>query len=79
MNETMIVKVENERGEKIELQLIDSLVVEDQKYVLLAPVGDEDDAYVFRAINLGENKERYEAVEDDAEIDKVATAYDAQF
>ena len=77
MSDSLIIKVLNEDGEKIELQLIDSLVVDGQKYVLLAPIGEEDDAYVYRAISLGDNKESYEYIEDDEEFNKVLDAYEA--
>lgn len=77
MSDSLIIKVLNEDGEKIELQLIDSLVVDGQKYVLLAPVGEEDDAYVYKAISLGDNKESYEYIEDDEEFNKVLDAYEA--
>lgn len=77
MSDSLIIKVLNEDGEKIELQLIDSLVVDGQKYVLLAPIGEEDDAYVYRAIPLGDNKESYEYIEDDKEFNKVLDAYEA--
>lgn len=79
MSENLIVKVVNEDGEKIELQLIDTLTVEGQKYVLLAPVGEESDAYVYRVVDLGDNKSSYEYIEDDEEFNKVLDAYDASF
>ena len=79
MSENLIVKVVNEDGEKIELQLIDTLTVEGQKYVLLAPVGEESDAYVYRVVDLGDNKSSYEYIENDEEFNKVLDAYDASF
>ena len=78
MSDSLVIKVMNEDGEKIELQLIHSLVVDGQKYVLLAPIGEEDDAYVYKAIPLGENKESYEYIEDDEEFNKVLDAYEAE-
>ena len=78
MSDSLVIKVMNEDGEKIELQLIHSLVVDGQKYVLLAPIGEEDDAYVYKAIPLGENKESYEYIEDDEEFNKVIDAYEAE-
>lgn len=78
MSDSLVIKVMNEDGEKIELQLIHSLVVDGQKYVLLAPIGEEDDAYVYKAIPLGDNKESYEYIEDDEEFNKVLDAYEAE-
>lgn len=79
MSDNLIVKVVNEDGEKIELQLIDTLTVEGQKYVLLAPVGEENDAYVYRVVDLGDNKSSYEYIEDDEEFNRVLDAYEASF
>ncbi|WBW95380.1 DUF1292 domain-containing protein [Oceanirhabdus sp. W0125-5] len=79
MSTELIIKVMTEDGNKIELQLIESFVIEGQKYSLLAPVDDDENAYVYKAIDLGDNKTEYEVVEDDMIFNMVLDEYEKMF
>jgi len=79
MSAELIIKVMTEEGKKIELQLIESFVIQGQKYSLLAPVDDDENAFVYKAIDLGENKTEYEVVEDDEIFNKVLDEYEKMF
>lgn len=79
MSEENIITVLNEDGEKIELQLIDTIEMDENLYALIAPVGDEEDAYVYKIVYDAEGKKHYEVVEDDSEFDRVLEKYEASF
>jgi uncharacterized protein YrzB (UPF0473 family) len=79
MENNLIIKVVNQDGEKIELQLIDTFEVDGKKYSLLAPPNEEEDAYILRVIELGEGKRRYEYIEDDEEFERVLEVYETSF
>ena len=79
MSTELIIKVMTEEGKKIDLQLIESFVIEGQKYSLLSPVDDDENAYVYKAIDLGENKTEYEVVEDDHIFNMVLDEYEKMF
>lgn len=79
MSTELVIKVLTEDGDKIELQLIDSYIIDGQKYSLLAPIGDDENAYVYKAIDLGNNKTEYETVEDEVIFNKVLDEYEKSF
>lgn len=76
----------DEDGEEHTFHLIEVVMVDEQRYALLAAAeeefeaGDEDaeveNAYLFRIESDGDD-ERLVAVEDDDEFDRVAAALDA--
>lgn len=74
-----VVTFLNEDGDKVEFEVVEEIESEGNKYVLLAPMGEEsDDAYVYKVIEDGDKQELI-AVEDDAEFEKVMEAYEASF
>lgn len=79
MGNELIIKVLTEDGEKIDLQLIESYVINGQKYSLLAPMNDDENAYVYKAIDMGNNKTEYEVVEDDVIFNAVLDEYEKSF
>lgn len=65
----------DENGEKVDFEAVAEIYLEEQKYLILAPVdGDEEDAYVFR-VDVENEKEVYNLVEDDEEFLEVNKEY----
>lgn len=75
MDDKVIMSFKDEDGNKIEFEAVAEIFLEEQKYLILAPLqGDEEDAYVFR-VDGEEGKEEYNLVEDDEEFLKVNKEY----
>lgn len=71
----MIMSFKDENGEKVDFEAVAEIYLEEQKYLILAPVdGDEEDAYVFR-VDVENEKEVYNLVEDDEEFLEVNKEY----
>ncbi|MBK5241812.1 DUF1292 domain-containing protein [Clostridium sp.] len=78
MEENKIITMVDEDGEKVEFELVEIIDLNENKYALLAPVGDEDDAYVYK-IEEVDGKKEYIAVEDEEEFEKVLEEYESTF
>ena len=78
MEENKIITMLDEDGEKIDFELIEIIELDENKYALLAPIGEEEDAFVYK-IELVDDKEQYIAVEDEAEFERVLEEYDSTF
>jgi len=78
MEENKIITMLDEDGEKVDFELVEIIELDDNKYALLAPIGEEEDAFVYK-IELVDDKEQYIAVEDEAEFEKVLEKYDSTF
>jgi uncharacterized protein YrzB (UPF0473 family) len=78
MEDNKIITMVDEDGEKVEFELVEIIELNENKYALLAPVGDEDDAYVYK-IEEVDGKKEYIAVEDEEEFDKVLEEYESTF
>lgn len=78
MEENKIITMIDEDGEKVDFELIEIIELDENKYALLAPIGDEEDAYVYK-IDLVDNKEQYIAVEDEEEFERVLEEYESTF
>lgn len=78
MPEPKKVKLVDEDGQEVEFVVVDYIELEDQKYALLAPEGDEEDAYVYKVVDNGVEEE-YVPVEDDDEFEQVLEEYESQF
>jgi uncharacterized protein YrzB (UPF0473 family) len=75
MDKKMIMSFKDENGEKVDFEAIAEIYLEEQKYLILAPVdGNEEDAFVFR-VDEEEGKEALNLVEDDEEFLKVNKEY----
>lgn len=75
MEEREIMSFKDEDGNKIDLEVVADICLEEKEYLILAPLeGDEDDAYVFRVDVVGENEE-FNLVEDDKEFEAVKKEY----
>lgn len=74
----IITLTDAETMEKVELEIVEDLTIDGEHYVILAPVDEEDDAYVYKVIREGE-KASYEMVDDEAEFNKVVEEYNRIF
>jgi len=72
--ETM--KFRDEEGNVVELEAVARVYVEEQEYLILAPLDENsEDEFVFRVDKDSEGKEELNAVEDDVEFLKVKKEY----
>ncbi|MBU3100177.1 MULTISPECIES: DUF1292 domain-containing protein [Clostridium] len=78
MEENKVITMLDEDGEKVDFEIIEIIELDENKYALLAPVGEEDDAFVYK-IELVDDKEQYIAVEDEEEFAKVLEEYESTF
>jgi uncharacterized protein YrzB (UPF0473 family) len=78
MEDNKIITMVDEDGEKVEFELVEIIELNENKYALLAPVGDEEDAYVYK-IEEVDGKKEYIAVEDEEEFEKVLEEYESTF
>ena len=74
--EKQIMSFLDEEGNKVDFEAIARIFLEEQEYLLLAPVDDEEseDVYVFRIDNV-DGKEELNLVEDDKEFLAVKKEY----
>lgn len=78
MSNAKKVKLMDENGQAEEFEVVEVLNIDENKYALLAPLGDEEDAYVYKVIE-NQDKEEYVPVEDDEEFEMVLEEYDSLF
>lgn len=78
MEENKIISMIDEDGEKVDFELIEIIELDENKYALLAPIGDEDDAYVYK-IEEVDGKPQYIAVDDEEEFERVLEEYESTF
>ena len=74
--EREIMKFRDEEGNVVELEAVARVYVEEQEYLILAPLDENsEDEFVFRVDRDSEGKEELNAVEDDEEFLKVKKEY----
>jgi uncharacterized protein YrzB (UPF0473 family) len=78
MEENKIITMIDEDGETVDFELIEIIELDGSKYALLAPIGDEDDAYVYK-IEEVDGKPQYLAVENEEEFERVLEEYESTF
>jgi uncharacterized protein YrzB (UPF0473 family) len=78
MAENKIISMMDEDGEKVDFELVEIIELDENKYALLAPIGEEEDAFVYK-IEMVEGKEQYIAVEDEEEFERVLEEYESTF
>ena len=78
MEENKIISMIDEDGEKVDFELVEIIELDGNKYALLAPIGDEEDAFVYK-ITIVDDKEEYIAVEDEEEFERVLEEYESTF
>ncbi len=74
----IITLTDAETMEKVELEVIEEIEIKDTQYLLLAPLENEEEAYVYKVVGEGESA-TYEMVEDENEFDAVVAEYDKLF
>ncbi|WP_454054097.1 DUF1292 domain-containing protein [Clostridium sp. Marseille-Q7071] len=74
----IITVLDAETNEKIELELVEEIILNDVKYVLLAPTDNDEDAYIYKIVNV-DGKDTYEMVENEEEFNAVVEEYDKLF
>lgn len=68
----------DEDGVEHHFNLVDVILVDDQRYALLEPQqGDEEGAFVFRVESGDDGDDQLVEVEDDAEFERVVAALEA--
>jgi len=78
MEENKIISMMDEDGEKVDFELVEIIELDENRYALLAPIGDEEDAFVYK-ITIVDDKEEYTAVEDEEEFERVLEEYESTF
>ncbi|WP_243109436.1 DUF1292 domain-containing protein [Anaerophilus nitritogenes] len=76
--EKKIVTLLDEEGNKEDMEVVDVVEMEENKYALLALIGEDEDAYVYKVIET-DGKEEYIPVEDDDEFNMVLEEYESYF
>lgn len=76
MEDKKILKFKDEDGNTIELEAVAEIYLEKQKYLVLAPLDDENsDEYVYRVDVDKEGNEELNAIEKDEEFMRVKKEY----
>ncbi len=76
MDEKTILKFKDEEGNVVELEAVAEIYLEEQKYLILAPLDDNSaDEYVYRVDVNKEGQEELNAIESDEEFMKVKKEY----
>ena len=76
MDEKTILKFKDEEGNVVELEAVAEIYLEEQKYLILAPLDDDSaDEYVYRVDMNKEGQEELNAIESDEEFMKVKKEY----
>ncbi|MGG7162495.1 DUF1292 domain-containing protein [Clostridium ihumii] len=71
--------IDPETNEVIELEEVDRIELNGTTYLLLAPLDNADDAFIYKIVNVEGEKYELTEVEDDAEFQAVVEAYDKSF
>ena len=76
MEEKEIMSFRDEDGNKVDFEAIAKIYLEEQGYLLLSPVEeDNDDMFAFRIDINEEGKEELNIVEDDNEFEAIKKEY----
>lgn len=74
----IITLTDPDTNEKVELEIVEELVVNGENYALLAPLDNDDEAFVYKISGEGTDAS-YEMVEDEDEFNMVVEEYDRLF
>ena len=76
MEEKEIMSFRDEEGNKVDFEAIAKIYLEEQGYLLLSPLEeDNDDMFAFRIDINDEGKEELNLVEDDKEFEEIKKEY----
>ena len=73
--EKNIMRFKDEEGNVIEFEAVAEIYLEETKYLILAPLDNDEDEFVFRVDTDEEGNEELNAVENDEEFLKVKKEY----
>lgn len=74
----ILTLTDSETMEKVELEIVEDLTIDENHYLILSPLEEEEEAYVYKVIGEGATAS-YEMVEDEEEFNKVVSEYDKLF
>ncbi|WP_294153196.1 DUF1292 domain-containing protein [uncultured Clostridium sp.] len=76
MEEKEIMSFRDEDGNKVDFEAVAKIYLEEQGYLLLSPLDeDNDDMFAFRIDINEEGKEELNLVEDDKEFEEIKKEY----
>ena len=76
MEEKEIMSFRDEDGNKVDFEAVAKIYLEEQGYLLLSPLDeDNDDMFAFRIDINEEGKEELNLVEDDKEFEQIKKEY----
>jgi len=75
MDEKEIMAFKDEDGNKVELEAIARIFVEEKEYLILAPLEEESEDLFAFSVDIVDEKEELNIVEDDEEFDRVKKEY----
>lgn len=75
MEDKTVMKFRDEDGNPVELEVIAKIYLEDREYLILAPLDDAEDEFVFRVDRDADGNESYNALESDEEFMQVKKEY----
>ena len=73
-----IVLLSDDEGNEVEFEHIDTIEMNDEKYVLLLPVKEPDDGVVILKFEESDGEEILVGVEDDSEAQAVLDLYNSE-
>lgn len=76
MEDIDTVVFRDEDGEEIEFEVLDFIEVDEREYVIVAMPDSDDEAFILRVETDEQGNETYVTIDDDAEWDHVAEAYE---
>mgnify|MGYP004444897883 CR=1 FL=1 len=71
--------IDPETKEVGELEEVDRIELNGNTYLLLAPLDNSDDAYIYKIVNMEGEKYELTEVEDEKEFEAVVAEYDRLF
>lgn len=71
--EEFIIFEDEESGEEVRFELIDSFDMEGQRYILV--VDEDDEAAILKEVEMDDDEITYELIEDNNEFQKVALLF----
>ncbi|WP_326512391.1 DUF1292 domain-containing protein [Clostridium intestinale] len=74
MSEKRKMTFTDENGEKVDYTILDQLLINSKEYVVMAPVGNEQNIEIYKMLFDAKLNESLEAVESESEISMVKKA-----
>ncbi|ERK28871.1 DUF1292 domain-containing protein [Clostridium intestinale] len=74
MSEKRKMTFTDENGEKVDYTILDQLLLNSKEYVVMAPVGNEQNIEIYKMLFDAKLNESLEAVESESEISMVKKA-----